>query len=769
MNSNFPMKIIKNLPKWVAAVLLGSGAVTAFSQNESKDLYSQSELGVAKAGAPIATTAKPIKAVAMPPGQSVVFDGTLNSPAWQIAPAFREFTQKDPEPLIAPRSTTEVRVLYDSEALWVGVQANDPRPNEIVAPQARFDRVFRFMDFIALYIDPAGKKNSAQFFRVSAIGATADGLHTAADDNEDFSPDYDFEAKGQINAQGFSVVYRIPYSSLRYDPNSILPWRIMVARRTPRNELFLDVSVPLVREAQNFITNMQVLEGFVPPKSKSFFWLRPTLTSVQTNDISPDKVSSNKTKLSLDFKWSPKTELVIDGTLNPDFTQLEIDQIELTRNARFAFYKQEKRPLFLESRDLISSLGDVIYTRSITDPQWALRASWRSDHLQGTTIATHDRGGGLVILPGAFGSNYAPQPAHTTLIGRAQYNGYGFIALQRQYENDRGSNSVIAFDRNWNLNREWRGRVQTAVSSTSALPNSDGELSKQVGQQGFSLDARFIRNTAQLDQFFGFNWIDSKFRNDTGFVNQSGIQNISFENTFKRQKIEVPLLGLANELNTSVNGNASRSAETGKLINASMNVNVYAQWPGKLQSSMRVVPLSLVRRDENSRLMREHIVNFWANYNPGGPVEDIWGWIDIGRLADYSANIARPGIAAGLGGSFKPSSRIDLNPTFNVRLFKGDNGVVQREHSFNLIGIFHIRPNHFVRLIHQQSGFGRKAEVLYNTENDRYKSLSQSLTYVWRASASNAFYLGATRSVAGANDPKNKTNEFYVKWQQQLF
>jgi hypothetical protein len=744
------MNILKTVPKWVAAVLLTGSAITALAQTEIN-------------------SAQPIKAVRIPEDQSVVFDGTLNAAVWQLAPAFNTFTQKDPEPLKPARYKTQVRVLYDAEALWVGVQAYDPAPSEIVAPQARFDRVFRFMDFIALYIDPAGKKNSAQFFRVSSIGATADGLHTAADDNEDFSPDYDFEAKGQRNEQGYSVVFRIPYSSLRYDPSSTLPWRIMVARRTPRNEFFLDISVPLAREAPNFISNMQVLEGFIPPSSKSFFWLRPTLTSVQTNDVSPEKTSTNKTKLSVDFKWSPKTELVIDGTLNPDFTQLEIDQIELTRNARFAFYKQEKRPLFLESRDLISSLADVIYTRSITDPQWALRASWRSDKLQGTTIATHDRGGGSVILPGAFSSNYAAQPAHTSLIARAQYNGYGFIALQRQYEKDRGSNAVIAVDRNWEIDKEWRSRMQGAFSSTTALPNGEGELSNQARQQGFSIDSRFIRSTAQLDQFFGFNWIDSKFRNDTGFVNQSGIQNINVENTFKRQKVELPLVGIANELNTSVSGYVSRSADTGKLINANININNYMQWPGKLQTSVRILPLSLVRRDENSGLMREYIINFWGNYNPGGIVEDIWGWIDIGRLADYSANIARPGLAAGLGGSFKPSNRIDLNPTFNLRLFKGENGIVQREHSINLVGIFHIQPNHFVRLIHQQSGFGRKAEVQYNTEADRYKSLSQSLTYVWRASASNAFYLGATRSVAGIRDPKSKTNEFYVKWQQQLF
>jgi hypothetical protein len=748
------MKRTFSYAQWIAALsmLIGAHASTVNAQPSDNK-----------------PSALPIKAVAMPAGQTIEFDGTLNSSAWQTAPVFNQFTQKDPEPLKPARYKTEVRVLYDDQALWVGVQAFDPKPSEIVSPQARFDRVFRFMDFIALYIDPTGKKNSAQFFRVSSIGATGDGLHTAADDNEDFSPDYDFEAKGQKNAQGFTVVYRIPYSSLRYDPSSSLPWRIMVARRIPRDEFYLDVSVPLEREAKNFIQNMQILEGFVPPKSKSFFWLRPTITSVQTNDISPEKSSSSKTKVSVDFKWSPKTELVIDGTLNPDFTQLEIDKIELTRNARFAFFKQEKRPLFLESRDLISSLTDAIYTRSITDPQWALRASWRSDSLQGTTIATHDRGGGSVILPGAFGSNFASQPAHTTLIGRAQYNGYGFIALQRQYDNNRGSNAVFALDRNWEINKDWRSRTQVAISSTTALPNSEGELTNQARQQGFNIDTRLIKTTSSFDQFLGFAWIDSKFRNDTGFVNQSGIQNISLENTWKRQKVELPVLGLANELNTSFNANATRSADSGQLISANVNVNVYAQWPGKLQSSVRILPLSLVRRDENSPLMRETILNLWSNYNPGGFIEDLWGWIDIGRLADYSANIARPGMALGLGGSLKPSDRIDLSPTLNLRLFKGSNGVVQREQSFNLIGIFHLKPNHFVRLIHQQSSFGRNAEVQYNTEAERFKSLSQSLTYVWRASASNAFYVGATRSIAGITDPKNKTNEFYVKWQQQLF
>ncbi len=715
------------------------------------------------------TEPTPIKAVALPLGQTIEFDGSLRAAVWQSAPVFNQFIQKDPEPLKPANYRTEVRVLYDDQALWVGVQAFDPRPNEIVAPQARFDRVLRFMDFIALYIDPAGKKQSAQFFRVSSIGATGDGIHTAADDNEDFSPDYDFEAKGQKNEQGFSVVFRIPYSSLRYDPNSKLPWRIMVGRRIPRSELFLDLSVPLEREAANFIKNMQVLEGFVPPQSKSFFSIRPTLTTVQTRDLSPIKETTSKTKLSADFKWSPKTELVIDGTLNPDFTQLEIDQIELTRNARFAFYKQEKRPLFLESRDLISSLTDAIYTRSITDPQWALRASWRSDSLQGTTIATHDRGGGSVILPGAFGSNYATQPAHTTLLGRAQYSGYGLIAINRQYENNRGSNTVLAIDRNWEINKEWRSRSQATVSSTTALTNGEGELSAQPRQQGFYIDTRLIRNSAQLDQYFGFNWISSKFRNDTGFVNQSGIQNIAIENTIKRQKVDLQPIGIANEFNTSLNFNATRNADTGQLINANFNVNSYAQWPGKLQTSVRILPLSLVRRDENSPLLRERIVNLWGNYNPGGIVDDIAGWIDIGRLADFSANIARTGLAAGMNASIKLSDRIELAPATNLRLFKGDNGIVQREQSFNLVGIVHLRPNHFIRLIHQQSSYARKAEVQYNTENDRYKSLSQSLTYVWRSSASNAFYVGGTRSVAGVTDPKSKTNEFYVKWQQQLF
>jgi Domain of unknown function (DUF5916) len=314
------------------------------------------------------TEPEPVQAVSLTAHETIELNGSLSHPAWSRAKAHTQFFEHSPKNGGPATFKSQFRVLYDTQALYVGIEAFDPNPELIRAPQTRFDKVFRTMDFLVLYVDAAGKKKSAQFFRVNALGATGDGLHTADNDNEDFAPDYDFKAAAQINQQGYSAVFRIPYSTLRYDPESKLPWRIMVARRTPRSDQnYLSVSVPLPTEAPSFIDNLQIVQGLTTPTSQSFVWLRPTLTARAIHEGKPTVSKEQKIQPSMDFKWSPRTELVIDGTVNPDFSQLEIDEVALTSNNRFAIFRGEKRPLFLESRDLLNTPTDAIYTRSITD------------------------------------------------------------------------------------------------------------------------------------------------------------------------------------------------------------------------------------------------------------------------------------------------------------------------------------------------------------------------------------------------------------------
>ena len=152
------------------------------------------------------------------------------------------------------------------------------------------------------------------------------------------------------------------------------------------------------------------------PEQHQFLTLRPSLTwrTQRGRDGAGPRQTDNAWDASLDLKWRPLAELVVDATLNPDFSQVAVDEPQLAGNTRFALFFPEKRPFFFESSDLLRSPTEALYTRSLTAPRWGLRSTWRGGRLAGTAMAIDDRGGGLVLLPGAYGTGAVEQP-----IGRA--------------------------------------------------------------------------------------------------------------------------------------------------------------------------------------------------------------------------------------------------------------------------------------------------------------------------------------------------------------
>jgi len=219
-----------------------------------------------------------VTAVRLAPGESITLDGSLSHPAWARAPVWSRFVEKDPRNGAEPPQETRVQVLFDARALYVGVTALDSNVALIRDLPVRYDQVNRTQDFVVVYIDAIGTKRSAQFFRVNAAGSLADGIHTAADDSEDFAPDFDWDAAVQRTAEGWTAVLRLPFASLRYAARAEQSWRMMVARRLPRDDFHLVASVPIPRDVPSFIHTLQPLAGVTLPQSPQFLTLRPSLT-----------------------------------------------------------------------------------------------------------------------------------------------------------------------------------------------------------------------------------------------------------------------------------------------------------------------------------------------------------------------------------------------------------------------------------------------------------------------------------------------------------
>ena len=701
-------------------------------------------------------------------GETIRLDGSLDHPAWQRAPVHADFVEKFPDLGAAPRHATRVQVLFDEQALYVGVRALDPDPRQIRAPLVRHDLVNRTQDFVVVYIDAIGKRQSAQFFRVNAAGSTADGTHTAADDSEDFAPDFDFDAAARRNEQGWTAVLRIPFASLRFDGEGAPQWRFMLARRVPREQFYLHSSVLIPREAPSFIATLQRLDGVVLPERPQFLSLRPSLTWRQAREqvIGGPTTQRREVDASLDLKWRPRPEWVIDATLKPDFSQVALDVPQLAGNTRFALSFPEKRPFFFESSDLLRSPSEALYTRSFTEPRWGLRSTWRGRHVAGTAFAIDDRGGGFVLLPDAWGTGVAEQPASRSVAARAFHDDgtlqWGGLAVARRYADDRGDNQVLGPDLAWQIDAAWRLRAQWLQSDTTALPDATGHLLRGPAQRGRRALARLFWQGDFTDASATLDDIGEGFRHDTGFVNQSGVRKL--EVTYARGMRMAPG-GLLNELwlnlraeqaDAKPNGQrVSQDLYPGLWMNGAHNLEWLIQWHGDAQ----------LRSSPDAPLLRQHFWRTELTVTPAAWMPFLQANGRIGRLADVSANVLRPGGDVSLTLTTRPSARLEFEPRWSMAWLDRDGRRTYRESAAQILAVWHFDARQTLRAIVQRTSIERLAEPGVAAVDGA--DTVGSLTWAWRQSAGSVLYLGASHSRRHDAGTAHG-NEFFVKWQADI-
>ncbi len=477
-------------------------------------------------------------------GEHIVLDGRLDEPAWARAPVHDAFVQYRPVDRQPPPEgyRTTVQVLVQDDALVVGIRAFDPRPSEIRGPLVRRDQVRRDQDFVAVVIDATGDRRSAQFLRVNAAGVLADGMYLADGDVEDFAPDFDFDAAAHRMPDGYAVEVRLPFMALRYPYRGGLPWRLMVARSVPRESGTLLLSAPLTQDAATFIAELQVVGGLSDLESRvrdrGLLTIIPefTLRSVREHD-GPRTESSRRASVGADIKWRPRADWVFDATLNPDFSQVELDEPQLAGNTRFALSVPEKRPFFLESTDVLDLPLAAFYSRSVTDPRHGLRATWRASDADATALTLRDRGGGTVLLPRPFDTGEVVQvgPSQASLLRARLHRGdaqsrwsLGALLSDRDYGQGRG-NRVVGADLGWYPSAETRWHLQALTSSTTALFDDEGKPVLTPNIDGHRWELGWFHRSPGWNLTADAGATSGGFRNDNGFVEQAGVRFLQTE------------------------------------------------------------------------------------------------------------------------------------------------------------------------------------------------------------------------------------------------
>ncbi len=300
-------------------------------------------------------------------------DGKLDEEAWASAPVFDRFVQTFPREGAAPSERTEVRILLDDNNLYVGVTAHDSQPATINRQLGRRDRPPQ-SDLISVMIDSSHDHRTAYGFSVNAGGILRDVLHF-----EDTKSTEDWDAVWDGAAaelpHGWSAELIIPLHLLRFSESKENTWGLNVRRELSRTHEVID-SALIPRNANAFVSRFGLLGGLTQlPKASRRLDIVPYVAarfglSPQYSDPSrpTPRLSSPSGDLGVDLQAALTSSTSLSATVNPDFGQIEADQLILNLNTFEPFFP-EKRPFFLQGMDVFQTVGSasqqIFYSRRI--------------------------------------------------------------------------------------------------------------------------------------------------------------------------------------------------------------------------------------------------------------------------------------------------------------------------------------------------------------------------------------------------------------------
>src|SRR2546422_5014476 len=335
-----------------------------------------------------------------------LIDGKLDDEVWTHAVVLKDFYQVQPGDNIAPSKPTEVLLGYDSKFLYIAFHCYD-EPDKVRATIPKRDNVWND-DYVGILFDTFNDSRKAYEFDFNPLGVQADGTWT--DQNEDFNPDFVFESKGTLTTDGWTLEVAIPFKSLRYVAGKDKLWGAHFFRRIKRFNNELDMWMPLNRDNSSWLAQEGHLSGLEGISTERTLELIPSLTLSETGKrkatLTPDQVNAGmkdpgrfvnepvKFDPGLTGKFSITPNVTLDFAINPDFAQVESDQLVVTANQRFPIFFSEKRPFFLEGIDIFNTQIAAVHTRAIIDPDYAVKLTGKVDRNTFGLLLASDNGPG---------------------------------------------------------------------------------------------------------------------------------------------------------------------------------------------------------------------------------------------------------------------------------------------------------------------------------------------------------------------------------------
>lgn len=299
---------------------------------------------------------KKLEPVSQPP----TLDGKIDE-VYLSGISFADFVQLEPDILSKPSVKTEIYFLYDSKNIYIAGKLFQPKAT-IKSSNGRKDAsIILDGDAIGIVIDPLNNGNSAYFFSINPSNAIVDGTLDASG-NWDFKWDGIFSSATTIENDFWIFEFQLPLSSISFQDKDEQDWGILFRRDYSQNKEVILSSI-INRNEPFRIGDFTKLHGLSGLKKDTKLFFTPySFYSIKQNSL--ENIRENKTKLGGELKYNPVSSMTIIATVNPDFAQIETDNLIINVDDVPTSYP-EKRPFFTESSDLYPGLA--VNTRNIED------------------------------------------------------------------------------------------------------------------------------------------------------------------------------------------------------------------------------------------------------------------------------------------------------------------------------------------------------------------------------------------------------------------
>jgi hypothetical protein len=462
----------------------------------------------------------------------IELDGHLDEAVWQEAAPVNEFQRFRPTQGPAPAGTTEVRFLQDERTLYVGIRVTESR-DPIRARISARERI-NADDQVGIYLDTFHDGRSAYIFYLNPLGIQQDLRHA----NGDWNPAWNaaFRSNGHATENGYEIEIAFPFRTFKYPSGQdTQDWGLIITRKIPSEGAKYGFPT-LENKHPRIMSQAATLSGVKPSKRGSGLELIPALTASQEWPREEDPVfggldtAREILRPSVDARIGVTPDIGVTAAVNPDFSQVESDVSDIRINPRFAFKFKEARPFFTDGSDFYEDRSRTLYSRSINEPLYGLKVSGREgpvsigalNALDKSPLATfHERG-----TSGFDAEDIENKVAENTVL-RLRTDAFktGFIGFTlgdkrvlgtAESPGATGISEIGGLDADIPLGGRW-----VVGGSTQQAWNTPGDGGWTHGQQNevSLVRASGVGTGLELEASDA----DDDFRNELGFVNQSGL------------------------------------------------------------------------------------------------------------------------------------------------------------------------------------------------------------------------------------------------------